>query len=185
MAVRDAPCVEIECGYRHDVGAVQREQAMGWTRKLDRRAIGPLIAHQFGNRQLFDRIGERFVESAHQHLSLGQAPQVYVVGFAIGGDVDAIRSIGGIQGGGCEMQAPEAFHFFTECFGNSGGITRRSYGHQLVDHLGVRRDRTYARDRHCEPARRRVRRGHAFRIEKASLAQSRFDARSERFPEPL
>src|ERR1700681_1809621 len=105
MAVRDAPCVEIECGHRHDVGAVQREQAMCRTRELDRRAIGPLIAHQFRNRQLFDRIGERFVESACQRLSLGQAPQVNVVSFAIGGDVDAIRSIGGIQGSGCARRA--------------------------------------------------------------------------------
>ena len=177
--------MKTERRHRHDVGAVQRQQSMRRPRELDRRAIRALVAHQFGNRQLFDRIGERFVESACQRLSLGQAPQVNVVGFAIGGDVDAIRSIGGIQGSGCEMRAPEASHFFPECFGNSGGVTRRSCGHQLGDHLGVRGDRTYVRDRHREPARRRVRRGHALRIEKASLAQSRFDARSERFPEPL
>ncbi len=80
--------------HRDDVRAVEREQPVRRPDELDVVVVaaGARIAHHLRDRQLADRLVERVLQAADERLTLGEAPQVDVVGLAVGGDVECRRA---------------------------------------------------------------------------------------------
>ena len=172
----DAACCQSQYADRHDLGAVQRNQAMRRTHELHRsHAVSQLIAHHFGDGQFCDRFVQCGLQSNRQRNARDGLVEENVFGVALGFSLE-------LAGRGA---------FLLQTLGERRrGLAIRAVGdfgrHELFRFGPVGALGQYVRDERCQPARR-GKDADYFRISGCQLrfGEARCNAVAERCAEPL
>src|SRR5262249_25356287 len=142
---------------RYNVGAVQRAQSMRRPNELDRSAAGPLVAHDFGDRQIGYCLFEYLLQTKLEIPSLGQGAEPDIFVPAIQRNVQMIGAIPSIGIAVSQVSAPDLVEALAQALSSLARRVRSGRcWHQLLDDFRVRRNRRYMADRHREPSRRSV-----------------------------
>ena len=135
---------------------------------------------------LGERFVERFLQAARKGSALDKSVQEYIVGLAIGFNVDSVGTVHGVQRGGSQMCAAKRTEFLLERYGRlPGRVACHLDRHQLVVDRAIRRNRANLRDRYGEATRRRIARDLGPAGQKAGIAQARSDPFRECIAEVL
>ncbi len=177
MAAGDPSGVEPKRVHRNDVGAVQRQQRMRGTHELHRGAIRALVAHHLGNRQPRQRLVEGVLQAAGEPLSVYHAAQVDVLGLAVR---LLEQLIGGIAGLRRQRGTAERGKFLDQSRRRRAGSVEGDLDrHQLLDDLGIRRNRRDFGDGDRQPPRRCIGRDLAAFAQVSARAQAFGDSVGE------
>jgi hypothetical protein len=153
VAVGLAAGVQAQQAHRHDVGAVQRHQAMGRAHEVDAGpAVGKLVLHELGDRQLGEHVVQGLLQAFGQGRALGDAVEEQRVGLAVG-LAPELRHDGGIEAERGELLQQHRR-------GLALGVQADADGHQLLRLRPVVGLGTHRTQVQRQPPRRGKRRRH-------------------------
>jgi hypothetical protein len=146
MALRDAVGAQAQRGDGHDIVAVQRDEAMRGTHELDvAPAVGELVAHHLGDRQLGERLVDRLLQAFGQRGAGDHLVDEQALGLAVRLALQAGHGVGAeAQRGQLLQQRGRRVAVLVE---------RDGRGHQLLQQRAIGGLGGDALDVHPEPAR--------------------------------